>query len=162
MTTLIPASSKKRQIVRRWRPNHRYPQQHFRKKGDPPRMRRKPINIRLVSLLVLLVACAQIALAEGAGSDHRPGFLPAYDKSQETAFTGTIAQVVPHPSTHSLIGMHMMVVSANGMRDVHLGSFVPKDVLENVLRTNTSVQVIGMNTTLRGQQVVLARQIITG
>jgi hypothetical protein len=125
-------------------------------------MRRKPTNMRLLSLLVLLLACAQFVLAEGASNDHRPGFLPAYDKSQETAFTGTIAQVVPHPSTHSLIGIHMMVVSANGMRDVHLGSFVPKEVLENVLRTNTTVQVIGMNTTQRGQQVVLARQIITG
>jgi hypothetical protein len=114
-------------------------------------------------LLALLVAVALPAVAApGSKGTHLPSRF-AYDKAHEITFNGTISQVVSHPAKGSLpLGTHMMVASDGTMRDVHLGPFLSKEVTKNVLRPDQAVQIVGMNMTLHGKSVVLARQVITG
>jgi hypothetical protein len=114
-------------------------------------------------LLALLVAVALPAVAApGSKGTHLPSRF-AYDKAHEITFNGTISQVVSHPAKGTLpLGTHLMVASSGTTRDVHLGSLLSKEVTETVLRPGQPVQIVGMNMTLRGKSVVLARQVITG
>jgi hypothetical protein len=114
-------------------------------------------------LLALLVAVALPAVAApGSKGTHHPSQF-AYDKAHEITFNGTISQVVSHPAKGTLpLGTHMMVSSGGTMRDVHLGSFLSREVTKGVLRPDQPVQIVGMNMNLRGKNVVLARQVITG
>jgi hypothetical protein len=113
-------------------------------------------------LLALLVAVALPAVAAPGSKGTHPPSQFAYDKAHEITFNGTISQVVSHPAKGSLpLGMHMMVASDGTMRDVHLG-FVSKEVTKTALRPDQPVQIVGMNITLHGKNVVLARQVITG
>ena len=112
-------------------------------------------------LLALLVAVALPAVAGSGNNGKHPPSPLAYDKAHEITFNGTIAQVVSHPAKGSLIGMHMMVASGGTTRDVHLGSYLPKET-QNALRSSQPVQIVGMNVTLHGKPIVLARQVITG
>jgi hypothetical protein len=113
-------------------------------------------------LLALLVAVALPAVAApGSKGTHLPSQF-AYDKAHEITFNGTISQVVSHPAKGSLLGTHMMVASGGTMRDVHLGSYLSKEVTKTVLRPDQPVQIVGMNMTLHGKSVVLARQVIAG
>jgi hypothetical protein len=112
-------------------------------------------------MLALLVTFAFPAVAQPGNKVTHPPFLSAYDKAHETTFNGTISQVVSHPASDGLIGMHLMVASGGTTRDVHLGPYLPKDVTENAFRSNQLVQIVGMNVTLHGKPIVLARQVIT-
>jgi hypothetical protein len=113
-------------------------------------------------LLALLVAVALPAVAVPGSKGTHPPSLYAYDKAHEITFNGTISEVVSHPAKGSLIGMHMMVASGGTTRDVHLGPYLHKEVTENAFRSNQPVQIVGMNVTLHGKSIVLARQVITG
>jgi hypothetical protein len=113
-------------------------------------------------LVALLVALALPAVAAPGSKGSHPPSQFAYDKADEITFNGTISQVVSHPTKGSLLGTHMMVASGGNMRDVHLGPFLSKEVTNNVLRPDQAVQIVGMNMTLHGKSVVMARQVITG
>jgi hypothetical protein len=124
--------------------------------------RRNHVALWVALLLALLFAVALPAAAASNNGKHPPSMF-AYDKAHEITFNGTISQVVSHPAKGSVpLGMHMMVVSDGITRDVHLGSYLPKEVTQNVLRPNQPVQIVGVNMTLNGKPVVLARQVITG
>jgi hypothetical protein len=113
-------------------------------------------------LVALLVAVAlPVVAVPGSKGTHPPSQF-AYDKAHEITFNGTISQVVSHPAKGSLLGTHMMVASGGTTRDVHLGSYLSKEVTKGVLRPGQPVQIVGMNMTLHGKTVVLARQVITG
>jgi len=117
--------------------------------------------LRAAPVVALLAVLSPLASAQPMASSLHQSPFAAYDKAHETTLNGIISQLTTHPTPGSLLGLHMMVASGGATHDVHLGSYLPKDVTQNVLRSNQPVQVVGMNVTLHGKSVLLARQVIT-
>jgi hypothetical protein len=108
----------------------------------------------------LLIALALSASAQSAKSSNHTG-LAAFDATHEITLQGTIKEVVPKPATAPL-GLHLMVATTTGTQDVHLGSYLSKNLTENLLHANAQVIVAGSYINLGGRNVLLARQLVVG
>ncbi len=117
-------------------------------------------NLRNSTALVIALSFA-LALPAGAQSANRKG-LAAFDATHEVALQGTIKEVVTHPPAGSPLGMHLTVATTTGTQDVHVGSYLPKSVTENLLHANAQVIVVGGYVTLSGKNLLLARQLVVG
>ncbi len=117
-------------------------------------------NLRNAAVLFIALSFA-LALPAGAQSANRKG-LAAFDAAKETTLQGTIKEVVAHPPAGSPLGMHLTVATTTGTQDVHLGSYLSKNVTENLLHANAQVIVVGSSLNLAGKNVFLARQLVVG
>jgi|HubBroStandDraft_6_1064221.scaffolds.fasta_scaffold318718_2 hypothetical protein len=117
-------------------------------------------NLRNAAALVIALSFA-LALPAGAQSANRKG-LAAFDATHEITLQGTIKEVVTHPPAGSPLGMHLTVATTTGNQDVHIGSYLPKHVTENLLHANAQVIVVGGYVTLAGKNILLARQLVVG
>ena len=117
-------------------------------------------TLRNATALVIALSFA-LALPAGAQSANRKG-LAAFDATHEVTLQGTIKEVVTHPPAGSPLGMHLTVATTTGAQDVHVGSYLPKHVTENLLHANTQVIVVGSSVNLAGKNIFLARQLVVG
>jgi hypothetical protein len=117
-------------------------------------------NLRNAAALVIALSFA-LALPAGAQSANRKG-LAAFDATHEVTLQGTIKEVVTHPPAGSPLGMHLTVATTTGTQDVHVGSYLPKHVTENLLHANAQVIVVGSSVNLAGKNIFLARQLVVG
>jgi hypothetical protein len=120
----------------------------------------KHFRILLVLLTALFCALAIPANAQAVKNPHQV-MLPVFDAAHEITLQGTIKEAVSRPPAGSLMGLHLTVATARGLQDVHLGSFLSKDVTQNLLLANQPVQIVGSMTEMGGKKVLLARQLIT-
>jgi hypothetical protein len=117
-------------------------------------------TLRNATALVIALSFA-LALPAGAQSANRKG-LAAFDATHEVTLQGTIKEVVTHPPAGSPLGMHLTVATTTGTQDVHVGSYLPKHVTENLLHANAQVIVVGGYVNLAGKNIFLARQLVVG
>ena len=117
-------------------------------------------NLRNAAAVVIALSFA-LALPAGAQSANRKG-LAAFDATKEITLQGTIKEVVAHPPAGSPLGMHLTVATTTGTQDVHVGSYLPKSVTENLLHANAQVIVVGSSVNLAGKNIFLARQLVVG
>lgn len=117
-------------------------------------------NLRNTAALAVALSFA-LALPAGAQSANRKG-LAAFDATREITLQGTIKEVVAHPPAGSPLGMHLTVATTTGTQDVHVGSYLPKNVTENLLHANAQVIVTGGYVTLAGKNILLAHQLVVG
>ncbi len=117
-------------------------------------------NLRNTAAAIVALSFA-LALPAGAQSANRKG-LAAFDATHEVTLQGTIKEVVAHPPAGSPLGMHLTVATTTGTQDVHVGSYLPKQVTENLLHANAQVIVVGGYVNLAGKNIFLARQLVVG
>lgn len=121
-------------------------------------------NLALAGLLPgVLLACWTVpAVAQAAGTSHpASGFAHAYDAKREIKFDGTVEKVVTKHAPGSPAGMHLIVTASTGTVDVHVGSMLPKDVLQ-ALHPGLPIQIAGAVEMIGGKQFLLARQLTFG
>jgi len=71
---------------------------------------------------------------------------------------GSIEQVISKHVPGTPAGTHLLLNSAQGVIDAHLGPYFPDDVRAR-LQKNQMVQVAGIPRTINGKSYLLARQI---
>lgn len=85
-----------------------------------------------------------------------------YDVSKEVTLEGTVQDVVMKPAAGSIIGAHLMIATAQGAVDAHVGNliFSGKDGVS--FSSGQAVKLTGIMTTFNQKSVFLVRTIKTG
>ena len=111
------------------------------------------LSCALVTILLPLSANAQSAATTSLSS-------PAYDISKEIKLDGTIDKIETNTSTGP-VGTYLLIVSAQGEVDVHLGASAAVMAKNLGLTIGESIHVTGMMATVNGNSVLLARILTT-
>lgn len=85
---------------------------------------------------------------------------PAYDLNKEIKIDGTIDKIETN-TNGGPIGTHLLVISAQGVVDVHLGASMAVTAKNLGLSVGESVHVTGMMANVGGNSVLLARILTT-
>jgi hypothetical protein len=112
------------------------------------------LGCAVVTILLPLSLNAQSAATTSALSS------PVYDTSKEIKLDGTIDKIETNTSAGPL-GTHLLIVSAQGEVDVHLGASAAVTAKNLGLTMGESVHVTGMRATINGNSVMLARILTT-
>jgi hypothetical protein len=79
-----------------------------------------------------------------------------YDASKEVTLTGTVSNVVTKPTAGMIGGGHLMVATAKGTVDAHVGRRLSgKNAI--AVKAGDSVKLVGVMTTENNSQVFLVR-----
>ena len=84
-----------------------------------------------------------------------------YQVGRETDLVGTVSSIVENSATGPL-GTHVMVQSASGLVDVHVGSSKYLALNKLNLKTGDSVRIVGENFTVGTDTVFYARIVQDG
>jgi hypothetical protein len=85
-----------------------------------------------------------------------------YDASKEAVLRGTISEVVTRPKAGLPLGVHLMISSAQGVVDVHLGPHFGRVAAQQGLVPGAAIQVTGVTSHFDGGDVFLARIVVVG
>jgi len=96
------------------------------------------------------------ATARGSGSSQTTERIPPYDLAKEIQVQGTLEGIEP-ASTNLPIGTHILIQTAQGIVDAHLGNGRAASPNYLDLLTGESVTVRGMIESAGGKDIVLAR-----
>ncbi|MBV8514851.1 MAG: hypothetical protein JO260_06090 [Acidobacteria bacterium] len=111
------------------------------------------------------MAAALVAVLAAAGS-VRAQTTPQAEASQyqlgrEVTLVGTVSSVIEDSKTGPL-GTHVMVQSASGLVDVHIGSAKYLEMNNLNLKSGDSVRILGENFVIGAQSVFFARIVQDG
>jgi len=84
---------------------------------------------------------------------------PVYDVSKEIKIDGTIDKI--ENASVGPMGTHLLVITAQGVVDVHLGASTATSAKNLGLSVGQSIHVTGMMATISGNSVLLARILTT-
>ena len=84
-----------------------------------------------------------------------------YDRAHEITVSGTIQEAVAKAPLGSPVGVHLMVASAQGVVDAHVGPYLTKEMQE-ALHAGTPVEMVGAMESVAGKQYFLVRQVSFG
>jgi hypothetical protein len=122
---------------------------------------------KIAGLLGLLMALA-ISLLAGplyaneSGAVRRTVMASKYDVAKEVTVEGTIQSLVRKPAPGAIIGAHLMVSTAHGTIDAHIGNYFVAGKYALPLPAGQSVKLVGMMTTFHHQNVLLVRTMDAG
>jgi hypothetical protein len=122
---------------------------------------------RIAGVLGLLMALA-ISLIAGplyaneSGAFRRTVIASNYDVTKEVTVQGTIESLVRKPAPGAIMGAHLMVSTAHGTVDAHIGNYFVAGKFAVPLPAGQSVKLVGMMTTFNHQNVLLVRTMQTG
>ncbi len=111
---------------------------------------------RFAILVVALLATA-LALAQAGPKSGGGGRL--YDPATEVTLKGTVEDVQQHPGYGMGTGTHLMLKTAGGTLDVHVG---PSDFVSNngfTFAKGDQLEITGSKVKLNNTDVLLAREI---
>jgi hypothetical protein len=111
-------------------------------------------------VLVALFAVPAGAQAADASAPAR-GPVPMYNNAHEITINGSVQQVVTKREIGSPAGMHLIVSGATGTVDAHIGPYLTKS-MKSAMHTGLPLEVVGTMITIRGKQMLLARQLKYG
>jgi hypothetical protein len=115
------------------------------------------------TLVCLVVSAICGVLTSQAATAARPsvgrGFAFVYDPAKEITLVGTVRGFVSPPTLVSPPGLHLLISSKGRVVDAHLGPYL-SDEDRYGLQAGQLVQVIGVNESVHGTNVLLARQLI--
>jgi hypothetical protein len=112
------------------------------------------LSCGLAMILLPLSANAQSAATSSAMTS------PLYDVNKEIKIDGTIDKIETN-SSDGPIGTHLLVISAQGVVDVHLGASMAVTAKNLGLSVGESIHVTGMMANVGGNSVLLARILTT-
>lgn len=105
---------------------------------------------------------AALAAASSAGAQTAPQAESSqYQVGREVNLVGTVSSVVENGKTGPL-GTHVMVQSASGLVDVHIGSAKYLEMNKLNLKSGDSVRILGENFTVGTDTVFFARIVQDG
>ena len=122
---------------------------------------------KIAGVLGLLMALA-ISLLAGplyaneSGALKRTVEVSKYDVTKEVTVEGTIQSLVRKPAPGAIMGAHLMVSTAHGTVDAHIGNYLVVGKYAVPLAAGQSVKLVGMMTTFNHQNVLLVRTMETG
>jgi hypothetical protein len=112
------------------------------------------------AMALFAAAAANAQTAATAAADVRTNTaLPAYDVTKEVKVQGTI-QKIDSSGTNGLIGTQIMIQTASGVVDAHLG-YGPAKASSLGISEGQSVTVVGMMQSVGNSNVLLARILTT-
>lgn len=119
----------------------------------------------LIIALVLAVVAAAPAKAQEADSSTAPSarantMVPTYDVTKEVKIEGTI-QKIDASGTAGPIGTHILIQTAQGVVDAHLGFGSAAKPARLGISQGQSVTVTGMMQNFGGANVLMARILTT-
>ncbi|HXN97801.1 MAG TPA: hypothetical protein VN881_01935 [Candidatus Acidoferrales bacterium] len=84
-----------------------------------------------------------------------------YDITQEVTLTGTVSSVIKAPTREMKMvpGSHLMLATPSGRLDATLGKYAMRNAGVSSITAGQQVQVTGVNTTVKGQQVFVTRLV---
>jgi hypothetical protein len=115
----------------------------------------------LVPAVLLALSAIPAGAQTAAAASPSRGPIPIYDAAHEITVNGTVQEVVTKRVPGSPVGMHLLVTGATGTVDAHVGPFLPKTAQE-ALHIGLPLQVVGVTVTIRGKQMMLARELKYG
>jgi hypothetical protein len=99
--------------------------------------------------------------AQTAASVNAARPAPVYDASKEVTLTGTVSNVVSKPSAGMIAGGHLIVATAKGPVDAHVGRRL-SGTNAIAVKAGDSVKLVGVMATLNHNQVFLVRTAEAG
>lgn len=111
--------------------------------------------------LLALMAFSFTASSQAATATKKIAITPkhTYDVSKEVTLQGTVSNVVKKPSAGMLTGTHLMLATANGSVDAHIGTYPGRDKHIDSLSQGQSVKAVGMMQKTKHGQVFIVRTI---
>ena len=114
------------------------------------------LTMLAISLLVApLYANQQVA-------PRRTVIASRYDMSKETTLQGTIQSLVKKPAPGAMVGAHLMVATAQGTVDAHIGNRFVFGRNAMTFAAGQPVKLTGIMTAVNHQNVFLVRTMETG
>jgi hypothetical protein len=108
------------------------------------------------ALFLFLGWLAAPASAQTAATANAAHLTPLYDASKEVTITGTVSNVVTKPSTNMIGGGHLIVSTAKGPVDAHVGRRLA-GTNAIAVKSGDSVKLVGVMATINHNQVFLVR-----
>jgi len=120
-----------------------------------------PGFLHVILSLSLFAAISSPAFAQTQGGSAAAQPAPGgYDKTKEVILHGTISEVVQRPAAGLPLGLHLMVTTAQGTVDVHLGPYLGRLATEKGLVAGAAIQMSGVTTHFPAGDVFLARIVV--
>lgn len=120
-------------------------------------------SLALFSFAIFLLSgvLAAPAGAQSAAAVNAAHLTPLYDASKEVTITGTVSNVVTKPSANMIAGGHLIVATAKGPVDAHVGRRLT-GTNAIAVKSGDSVKLVGVMTTIDHSQVFLVRTAADG
>jgi hypothetical protein len=121
-------------------------------------------NLGMLCLLATLAISLLAAplYANESVAPKRTVIASKYDLTKEVTLNGTVQSLVRKPAPGTLMGAHLMVSTAQGTVDAHIGNFVIAGRNPASLVSGQSVKLIGIMTTINHQNLFLVRTLQMG
>ncbi|HUB01275.1 MAG TPA: hypothetical protein VL983_01270 [Terriglobales bacterium] len=113
--------------------------------------------MRLTYLVVSLGSFCIAATAPAPEAGRGFGF--AYDSAKEITVIGTVNRQVARSAGGGPVGTHLLISAGGSLIDAHIGPYISNDNRQ-ALKPGQLVQVVGVNESVHGKDLLLARQII--
>jgi hypothetical protein len=124
-------------------------------------MRRTTGGLCLLMTLAVALLAAPLVADESA-APKRAVIASKYDVSKEITVEGTVKSLVTKPVPGTLMGAHLMVSTAQGTVDAHIGDYVVTGRYPTSFASGQAVKLVGMMAEFNHQNVLLVRTIQTG
>jgi hypothetical protein len=116
--------------------------------------------------LCLLTTLAIVLLAAPVGANESAPFrrtviAPKYDMAKEITLEGTIETLIRTPAPGSIIGAHLIVSTAQGTVDAHIGNYVVSGPHAASFASGQAVKLVGVMIEFNHQNVLIVRTIQT-
>ncbi len=115
-----------------------------------------PIFAGLLAGLLFAIAAVPLG-AQPAPETHK-----FYDITKEVTLKGAVSSVVTKASTGTMMGSHLMLVTASGPVDASLGRFGLQGKGALSVVAGEEVEVTGVMKTVRDKQIFVARTVKVG
>jgi hypothetical protein len=115
----------------------------------------------VLCVCVVLSVVVALGQAEPAGRPG-PAAVSRYDADKEVVIEGTVSSLVKRPGRGLLAGAHVMLNTAFGPLDAHLGNYAMRGRGALSLSRGDQVKVTGVRTTVDGRDVFLVRTVRKG
>ena len=116
----------------------------------------------LCLLMTLAIASLTAPLyANESVAPKRTVIASRYDVSKEVTLEGTVQSLVRKPAPGTMMGAHLIVSTAQGLVDAHIGNYVAVGRYATSFASGQSVKLVGIMTEYNHQNVFVVRTIET-
>ena len=123
-------------------------------------MRKIPGALCVLTTLAISLLAAPLN-ANQAASFNRTVIAPRYDMSKEITLEGTVETLVRKPAQGMIMGAHLIVSTAQGTVDAHIGDYVVSGADAASFASGQAVKLVGVMIEFNHQSVLIVRTIQT-
>jgi hypothetical protein len=124
-------------------------------------MRRIETGLCLLATLAISLLAVPVYANESV-APKRTVIASRYDWTKEVTLQGTVQSLVMKPAPGMLAGAHLMVSTARGTLDAHVGNYLFAGKRPESFAPGQSVKLVGLMKSVNGQNILLVRTIQTG